>query len=472
MDKQLFDCIVIGSGPGGYVAAIRAAQSGLKTALIEAREMGGTCLNRGCIPSKALIANADVLRKIQEADKFGISVSGVSFDYGEMKKRKDLVVERIRKSLEGLIAQNKITVFNGYGKFLSPYEVAITGRDEAILEGKSIIIATGSEPKPLPNIAYDYERIHDSTSLLNISRLPKHILIIGGGVIGCEFASLYNALGVEVTIVELLPSILPTEGSMLSAVLAASFKKRGIKILTNTSVQKVESQKVERRNEGIIAHLSDESTLEADIALISTGRKYNTSGIGLEKAGVIVEPDGSIATNETMRTNVHHIFAIGDITGKWVLAHVASHQGLIAADNAAGMQSRMHYNAVPAVIFTTPEIATIGLTLERAIESGYDAAIGKFPFQALGKSLAMIETEGFAQIVIEKSTGQILGAQVIGYGAATLIAEMAVAIGNELTIESISETIHAHPTIAEAWLEAALLAIDMPLHLPPKAKKS
>jgi len=466
MDKQTFDCIIIGSGPGGYVAAIRAAQRGLKTALIESREVGGTCLNRGCIPSKALIANAEVLRKVREAEQFGISVGEVSFDYAAMKERKDTVVDRIRNGLEGLIASNKIIVFNGYGKLISPHEVAVTGKDEAILEGKTIILATGSEPRALPGIPYDYERIHDSTSLLNITQLPKKIVIIGGGVIGCEFACLHNAFGVDVTIVELLPTILPTEGKNVSDTLAASFKKQGIKIETNVVVQQVV-----HKEKGIEVHLADGRTLDADITLISTGRKYNTDSIGLEKAGVIVEEDGSIPTDETLRTNVAHIFAIGDITGKWILAHVASHQGMIAADNASGHSNHMNYNAVPAVIFTSPEVGTIGLTLERAIEAGYDATLGKFPFQALGKSQAAIETEGFAQIIIEKTTGQILGAQVVGYGAATLIAEMAVAIGNELTIHSISETIHAHPTIAEAWMEAAFLASDMPLHLPPKAKR-
>lgn len=466
MEKQKFDCIVIGSGPGGYVAAIRAAQRGLKTALIEAREMGGTCLNRGCIPSKALIANADVLRKVKEASKFGIQVNDFSFDYSAMKTRKDGVVERIRKGLEGLIASNKITVFNGYGKMISPHEVAITGRDEAILEGTSIILATGSEPRPLRVAPFDHERIHDSTSLLNITELPKKLIVIGGGVIGCEFACLHNAFDVDVTIVELMPTILPTESKHVSDVVAASFKRQGIKIETNIVVEKVE-----RSGENVMVHLADGQTLEADMVLVSTGRKYNTEAVGLEKAGVIVEEDGSIPTNDRLQTNVPHIYAIGDITAKWILAHVASHQGLIAADNAAGHSSTMNYNAVPAVIFTNPEVATIGLTLEQAVEEGYDATLGKFPFQALGKSQAAIETEGFAQIVKEKSTGQILGAQVVGYGASTLIAEMAVAIGNELTVHSISDTIHAHPTIAEAWMEAAFLADDMPLHMPPRPKK-
>ena len=465
MNQNEFDCVVIGGGPGGYVAAIRAAQRGLKTALIESLEMGGTCLNRGCIPSKALIANAEVLRKVRDSSKFGISVGPISFDYGAMKERKDGVVSRIRKGLEGLIASNKITVFTGFGKFLSPFEVKVTGTQEAILKAKTIIIATGSEPRPLPNIPFDHKQIHDSTSLLNITELPKKLLIVGGGVIGCEFACLHNAFGVEVTIIELLPMILSTEGKAVADMMSQVFKKQGINIETGAALTQIE-----KLPHGIRAHLSDGRAFEADCALISVGRKYNTDAIGIEKTGVILEKDGAVPVNSQMQTNVPHIYAIGDITGKWILAHVASHQGLIAANNAAGIHSQMHYNAVPSVIFTHPEIATIGYTLERAIEAGYDARLGKFPFQALGKSQAAIETDGFAQIVVDKLTGQILGAQVVGYGASTLIAEMAVAISGELTVQSISDTIHAHPTIAEAWMEAAFLADEMPLHLPPIRK--
>lgn len=465
MQENEFDCLVIGGGPGGYVAAIRAAQRGLKTGLVESLEMGGTCLNRGCIPSKALIANADVLRKVKDSGKFGITTGPISFDYEAMKNRKDAVVSRIRKGLEGLIASNQITVFSGFGKLLSPHEVKVLGKQEVVLKAKTIIIATGSEPRPLPNIPFDNKQIHDSTSMLNITELPKKILIVGGGVIGCEFACLHHAFGVDVTIIELLPDILSTEGKAIGDLMAQTFKKQGIKIETQAALTRIE-----KMPGGIRAHVSDGRTFEADCALISVGRKYNTDGIGIEKAGIIVEKDGSIPVNSKMQTNIPHIYAIGDITGKWVLAHVASHQGLIAANNAAGQQSHMHYNAVPSVIFTHPEIATIGYSLERAIEAGYDARIGKFPFQALGKAQAAIETEGFAQIVIDKHTGQILGAQVVGYGASTLIAEMAVAISAELTVQSISDTIHAHPTIAEAWMEAAFLADDIPLHMPPIRK--
>ncbi|NGX60908.1 MAG: Dihydrolipoyl dehydrogenase [Chlamydiae bacterium] len=466
MEKEFYDCLVLGSGPGGYVAAIRAAQRGLKTALIEVRELGGTCLNRGCIPSKALISNADVLRKVREAQKFGISVGDISFDYKAMKNRKDEVVGKIRKGLTSLIASNKIRVYEGYGKFLSPHEIKVTGgKEEAVLEGKTIILATGSEPRALPNMPFDYERIHDSTSLLNITELPKKILIIGGGIIGCEFACLHHAFGVEVTILELLPTILPTEGKHVAEALSSSFKKRGIQIETECLIENIQ-----RTDGGVVANLQDGRKIEADRALVSVGRKFNTDTIGIEKTGVALNPNGTVPTNQYLQTTVPHIFAIGDITGKWLLAHVASHQGMIAADNAAGKREEIHYNAVPSVIFTDPEIGTIGYTLEEAIQEGWEVTLGKFPFQALGKAQATMETEGFAQIVTEKTTGQILGAQVMGYGAATLIAEMAVAISNELTVYSISETIHAHPTIAEAWMEAAFIATDMPIHMPPEGK--
>lgn len=465
MEKRKFDLAVIGSGPGGYVAAIRAAQRGLSTCLIEAKESGGTCLNRGCIPSKALIAGAAFLRKIEAAKQHGIYVKDVSLDYSTMATRKDYVVDGIRKNLEALIKKNDITLLQGFGKFLSPHRIKVMGKDDCEIEAGQIIIATGSEPRELPSVPIDHMSIHDSTSLLNLKTLPKSLTIIGGGVIGCEFASLYNTFGVTVTIVELLPQILSTEGAQIADVMTKSFEKRGIRILTDTMITNLE-----RKNEGMILHLNEGKNVESESILLSVGRKYNTNNIGLDKAGVIVNSNGSIDTNARMQTNVAHIYAIGDITAKWILAHVASHQGLVAADTAAGIPTQMHYHAIPSVIFTHPEVGSVGYTLEKAIQAGYQATVSSFPFQALGKAQAMGETEGFAQIVTVKGTGQILGAQVIGEGASTLIAEMALAINAELTIDSLIDTVHAHPTLAEAWLESAFLASNLPLHLPPKTK--
>lgn len=461
-----FDVVVLGGGPGGYPAAIKAAQSGKKVALIEAKEVGGTCLNRGCIPSKALIENAHVLKKVQHAEQFGIKVGPVTFDYAQMVKRKDEVVSKVRKSLEGLIAANQITLIRGFGKFVGPKTLKVQGRDNLLVEGEKIIIATGSEPRNIPAFPFDQTRILDSTAILEMTTLPKKIAIIGGGIIGCEFASLFAAFGVDVILLEMLPRIIPTEGEAISATLARAFQKRGIKIETNTPVETVENT-----GSGVIVKLPDGKHIEADIALVAVGRSMNTTGIGLESAGVLVNPNGSITVNEKMETNVPGIYAIGDIASKWWLAHVATHQGLVAAKNAVGDNAHMLYDAIPSVIFTEPEIGSVGMNLEQALEKGYQAVLGAFPFQALGKSQASLETEGFAQVVVDKRTGQILGAQVVGYEASALIGEMAVAVANELTIESLAETIHAHPTVPEAWLEAVLLANDTPLHLPPKRSK-
>jgi dihydrolipoamide dehydrogenase len=467
MEKQSFDLVVLGSGPGGYVAAIRGAQQGLKVALVEAAELGGVCLNRGCIPSKTLIANANLYAKMCDAEKFGIHVSGLKFDYAQMKERKDGVVTNIRKGLEGLIKSNKIQIIQGYGKFISPHEMKVNGIDNVVLEAKNFIIASGSVPRTLAHIPFDYERIHDSTSILNLTKLPKSIAIVGGGVIGCEFASMHRAFGVEVSIFEMLPNILPQEGKNVSNLLLSSFKKRGINVHLEAKITEIKKE-----SDHLKVCLEDRSEREFEMALISVGRKFNTDNIGIENTGVIVEPNGTIPTDARLRTNVPHIYAIGDITGLWILAHVASHQGLVAADNCAGHRSYINYAAVPSVIFTSPEIGSLGFTLEQAIEKGYDATIGKFPFSALGKSQATMETEGFAQVVIDKKTEEILGAQVVGYGAANLIAELALAINNELTVHSITETIHAHPTTAEAWLEAALDSVGDPIHMPPKGKAS
>ncbi len=464
MEKEKFDAAVIGSGPGGYVAAIRLAQRGRKVALIEEREAGGTCLNRGCIPSKALIASSEVVRSLKGAASHGISVSDYVINYAAMKERKDKVVERLRRGLEGLFASNQITFFKGRGKLTSKTEIKILG-PEKLIEAEKIILATGSEPFSLPSLVCDYKQVHDSTSLLEMTVLPKKLLIVGGGIIGCEFASLYNALGVQVTVIELLPRILSTEGKEISDAILLAFKKQGIQVEVNARV--LSSSK---NASGVTLKLEDSREFEGDAVLVSVGRKLNSADVGLEKAGVAVDAKGAIVVDNQMRTSVDNIYAIGDVTGKWLLAHVASHQGIVAADNASGHPCTMHYNAVPSVIFTHPEVGTVGMTLEKALEAGHDAKIGKFPFQALGRAQATQETDGFAQVVIDKKTGEILGAQVVGASASTLIAEMTLAISSELVADSIANTIHAHPTMSEAWQEAALASLGMVLHLPKQAR--
>jgi dihydrolipoamide dehydrogenase len=463
MNKKRFDIAVLGGGPGGYPAAIRAAQNGKSVALIEAGELGGTCLNRGCIPSKALIAGAEYAARLREAPSFGVEIEGYRINYGRLAQHKDQVVLKMRKGLEGLIAANQITVFHGIGKLNSSHEIKVMGNDNVLIEAEKLIIATGSEPRNIPAFPFDYEKIHDSTSLLALTTLPKKIIIIGGGVIGCEFASLYADLGSEVTILELLPRIISTEAEEVSQALTRSFQKKGIDVQTNVKVQKIE-----HRGKGIVAIIDGEKEFLADCSLVAVGRSLNTKDIGLENAGVLTHSNGMVVVNDTMQTSVDHIYAVGDIASKWWLAHVASHQGIVAAEHACGKAARMSYRAIPSVIFTDPEIGSVGLSLEEALKQGYQAKTAHFPFQALGKSQATLSSEGFAQMVVEEKTGQILGAQVIGYEAATLIAEMVLAITNELTVECVAETIHAHPTISEAWGEAAMLAEGLPLSLPPR----
>jgi dihydrolipoamide dehydrogenase len=466
MERQQYEIAVIGAGPGGYVAAIKAAQEGRKVCLIERGFLGGSCLNVGCIPTKTLLANAAIYHHIARAEEFGITTGPVSFDYAKMKARKDGVLEKMRKSLEGLLLSNGLTIIRGDAEFLSPREIKVKGENSVLIVADQTIIATGSEPLNIPAFPCDHKRIFNSSSMLDQTVVPKTLAIIGGGYIGCEFASLYAELGCKVIILEALPTILMAQGKTIAETLTRAFQKKGIDVQTGVLVEGIDTV-----GEGLSIRLKDKSPVACDAALVSVGRKIVSSNMGLEKAGVLVDSKGAILVNDKMETNVSGIYAIGDVTGKFMLAHVASHQGIIAACNAMGQGVKMHYNAVPSVIFTMPEIATVGMTFEQAQEAGYSAAIGKFPFQALGKSVATLETEGFAQVIVDRKTGKILGAQVVGHEASTLIAEMGLAIANELTIECVSDTIHAHPTVAEAWMEAALLANDTPLHLPPKPKK-
>lgn len=458
--SEKFDCVVIGAGPGGYVAAITAAQQGLRTALIEEQQAGGTCLNRGCIPSKALLAGAELVSHLEHANQFGIHINGYSIDYPAMVRRKDQVVLGIRQGLEGLIRSNKITMFNGRGSLLSSTEVKVQGEQNTILQTNNIILATGSEARPFPGVPFS-SRVLSSTGILNLNEIPKKLAIIGGGVIGCEFASLFNTLGSEVTIIEVADHILAVNNADISQTMAEKFSRKGIRLMTKASVSSISDlpQHVSLSINGETEHF--------DFVLVSIGRTLNTDNLGLDNAGVIRDDRGVIPTDETMRTNIPNIFAIGDITGKWLLAHVASHQGVLAAKNAAGHRELMDYSAVPSVIFTFPEVAMVGLSLEAAKQKNIPAKLSKFPFKAIGKAVAAAEADGFAAIVSHETTQQILGAYIIGAQSASLIAEMTLAIKNELTLPCIYETIHAHPTLAEAWAEGALLAANTPLHLPP-----
>lgn len=464
--NDAFDCVVIGAGPGGYVAAITAAQAGLKTALIEEREAGGTCLNRGCIPSKALLSAAEIVNQIRHANQFGIHVDNFSIDYPAMVQRKDSVVRSIRDGLNGLIRSNKITVFSGRGSLISSTEVKVLGETPSVIKARSIILATGSEPRAFPGIPFSPSspRILCSTGVLNLKELPQKLAIIGGGVIGCEFASLFHTLGSKVSVIEASQQILALNNPDISKTMLDKFSRQGLRFILGASVSNIQDMGDRVR---ITINGNDE---EYDYVLVSIGRRLNTENIGLDKAGVICDERGVIPTDSTMRTNIPNIYAIGDITGQWQLAHVASHQGIVAARNIAGHRDEIDYSAVPSVIFTFPEVATVGLSPSAAQQQGIPVKITKFPFRAIGKAVAMGEADGFAAIISHETSQQILGAYVIGPHASSLISEITLAVRNELTLPCIYETIHAHPTLAEIWAESALLAVDTPLHMPPTKK--
>lgn len=464
--NDAFDCVVIGAGPGGYVAAITAAQAGIKTALIEEREAGGTCLNRGCIPSKALLSAAEIVNQIRHANQFGIHVDNFSIDYPAMVQRKDSVVRSIRDGLNSLIRSNKITVFSGRGSLISSTEVKVLGETSSVIKARSIILATGSEPRAFPGIPFSPSspRILCSTGVLNLKELPQKLAIIGGGVIGCEFASLFHTLGSKVSVIEASQQILALNNPDISKTMFDKFSRQGLRFMLGASVSDIQDMGDCVR---ITINGNDE---EYDYVLVSIGRRLNTENLGLDKAGVICDERGVIPTDSTMRTNIPNIYAIGDITGQWQLAHVASHQGIVAARNISGHRDEIDYSAVPSVIFTFPEVATVGLSPSVAQQEGIPVKITKFPFRAIGKAVAMGEADGFAAIISHETSQQILGAYVIGPQASSLISEITLAVRNELTLPCIYETIHAHPTLAEIWAESALLAVDTPLHMPPTKK--
>jgi dihydrolipoamide dehydrogenase len=459
-----FDLVVIGAGPGGYPAAIRAAQKGKKVALIESNKLGGTCLNRGCIPSKALIACADSYRHVLSAKKYGINVQGISFDYKKMVEHKNQTVQRMLQGLEYLISQNNIEVIHGHAKYVSANTIKVLGENPVTLKTKNSIIAAGSEPYEIDKFPFDFVDIHNSSSILQMEELPKSLAIIGAGYIGCEFASLYATLGVKVILIEALAHILPFQDKDISQRITQSFKEKNIDIYTSSLVKGV------KKESGKVKIDLGDVVVEAEKALISVGRMLNCKDLGLEKIAVQLDERGKIKVNCKMETSIASIYAIGDVVSNYQLAHVATHQGLVAVENILGKETSMHYNAIPSVIFTDPEVASVGYSLQEAVDKGYAASESQFNTAVLGIAQAAQKQEGFFKVVIDRQTKAILGAQVVGYQAGILIAQMALAIENELTLECVIETICAHPTFSEGWLEACFIAHGTPLHMPPKKR--
>jgi dihydrolipoamide dehydrogenase len=455
-----FDVVVVGSGPGGYVAAIRAAQLGLSVAAIEDDRPGGVCLNWGCIPTKALLRNAEVVHLVQRAGDFGITVGSVSADYGQAITRSRGVADRMAKGVEFLFKKNKITLLPGTGTLTSKTSVNVKGAAGAeTLQARAIILATGSAPRSLPAVSIDEKVVISSNGAVRNETRPASIVIIGAGAVGMEFADVYAAYGTQVTVLEALDRVLPVEDADASTLVARLFGRRGITIKTGVKVSAVTPG-----GPGAIVETAD-GKLETEQVLMAVGRAARTAGVGLEAVGVQLER-GFVKVSPTMETSVKGIYAVGDMAGAPLLAHKAMAEGVIAAEAIAGRAPHpLDYGNVPSCTYCRPQVASLGLSEARARENGRELMVGKFPFTANGKAVALGETDGFVKVVADKATGEIVGVHIVGAEATEMIHEFAVGRTLEATLEEIMHTIHAHPTLSEAALEATLAALGQAIHI-------
>jgi len=460
-----FDVIIIGSGPGGYVAAIRAGILGLKTALVEKDPfLGGTCLHRGCIPTKALLHTAYLHDEFQHAGDFGLKTGPVTVDFPKVHARKNAIVTRLSKGIEFLMKKRKVEVFTGLGSLADAATVRVKGKDgEETIKGRHIIIATGSAPADLPHIKTDHKTVLDSDGILTLPTIPKSLAVIGAGAVGVEFASIFASFGSEVTVVELLPRAVPLEDEEISAALEKALAKRRIRIMTSSQVKAVAL--TEQGATLTVEGKEKKTEIKAETVLLSVGRKPLTRGIGLEAASIAMDEKGYVVVDEFMRTSVPTIYAIGDIVRTPWLAHVASAEGILAVDHLAGKPAHaIDYKKIPACTYCRPEVASVGLSEKAAKEAGYEVAVGRFPFSAIGKAMILGETDGFIKIVSEKRYGEVLGVHIIGPKATELIAEACLGLRIETTVEEIIHTVHAHPTLSEAMLEAAHAVYGEAIH--------
>jgi dihydrolipoamide dehydrogenase len=467
-EPQAFDLTIIGSGPGGYVAAIRAAQLGLKTALVErSGALGGTCLHVGCVPTKALLYSAEVLETARAAARYGVKTGDVKLDLAGAHKHKADVVRRLARGVESLMKKNGVTVVHGHGKLKRGGHVEVSrpgGGPAQSLQTKNVILATGATPKMLPGLKVDGARILTSTEALALEFVPKSFIVLGAGAVGAEFASIYRSFGSSVTLVEMLPRVLPMEDEDLSSELQKAFKKRGIEVRVSTRVEdvKVGERGVELQ---IRNGRGQKEALRADVLLVAVGREPVTEGIGLE--GTRVELlDGAVKVDGSMRTGEPGVYAIGDLLPTPQLAHVASHEGIVAVEAIAGRDPRpIDYTRVPSCTYSDPEVASIGLTEKAAREGGHKVKVGRFPFAAVGKASILGTTEGFVKLVGDERYDELLGIHVVGPKATELIAEAGIALRLESTVEELFHSIHAHPTLSEAMAEAALNLHARGIHL-------
>ncbi len=457
--------VVIGAGPGGYVAAIRLAQLGVKTVIIEKDELGGVCLNRGCIPSKAFISGASVFDSIQHAGEIGIKTSKPTVDLGAMRKWKDTIVDRLTSGVGGLLTKAGVETIYGEASFKDKNTLSIKGKDgNSELAFDHCMIATGSRSLEIPPFPQDGKDVISSTEALNLDSVPKNLCVIGGGVIGLEIGMYLGTFGANVTVIEMLDQILPGVDAEIAKTLARELKKKKIKVHTKTKALGFTGKKGKLEVQ-IEDAKGKKTSLAADKILVSVGRRPNTEGLGLDKIGINLDERGFIQVNNKLQTSVAHIHAIGDVCGGMLLAHKASKEGLVAAAVIAGKNEIYDVKAMPGAIFTVPEIATVGLTEDEAKKSGHKVRVGKFPFAALGKALASRHTEGFVKIVADEETDRVLGIHIIGAHASDIISEAALAIEMGACAEDIGLTVHPHPTLGESLMEAAEAVHGMAIHI-------
>ena len=457
-----YDVVALGSGPGGYVAAIRAGQLGMKTAVVERDALGGICLNWGCIPSKALLRNAEVLSLIQHSEEYGITIQGVRADFSRAIDRSRRVVDRLTRGVATLLRRNGVEHVSGVGSLSDANTVVVDGG--RTLTTDNVIIATGARQRHIPALPIDGQTVITSREALELRRAPSKAVIIGGGATGCEFAYMWRAYGSDVTIVELLPRLVPNGDEEVSGQLERSFRRQGIQIATDAQVQGIAVDDAGTAKVSILSQ-GESSVLEGDVVLVAVGVEGNTDGIGLETAGVAVER-GFIPVDEMMRTNVEGIYAIGDVTGKLLLAHVASAQGVTAVEHIAGLDPQpLDYDQIPSAIYCRPQVASFGMTEAQARDAGYAIKVGKFPLAASGKALAMNESEGMVKLVVDAEIGEVLGAHMIGAEVTELLGELGMTRLLEATTTELGWLVHPHPTISEALKEAALAAEGEAIHI-------
>ncbi len=464
---EKFDLIILGSGPGGYVTAIRGSQLGLKTAIVEKESLGGVCLNWGCIPTKALLKSAQVFEYIKHAADYGINITDADKDFNKVIKRSRKIAETMSKGVNFLMKKNKITVFNGFGKLNSNNKIKIMNEnnEENIISSDKIIIATGARSRELPSLKQDGKHIIGYRQAMNLEKQPKDIVIVGSGAIGIEFAYFYNSMGSNVTIVEYLDRIVPVEDHEISKELEKSLKKKGINIITSSEVEKANVNEHGVVEIHVKSIKGDKSTINTEIVLSAVGIKSNIEKIGLEELGIITEND-KILVNEFYETNLKGYYAIGDVVKGQALAHVASAEGILCVEKIAGIDvSPLDYNNIPGCTYSSPEIASVGLTEDQAKEKGYEIKVGKFPFSASGKAQSSGKSEGFVKVIFDSKYGEWLGCHMIGDGVTDMIAEAVLGRKLETTGHEVLKAVHPHPTMSEAVMEAVAAAYGEVIHL-------